>query len=299
MANKKNDQNDTPWKLMVENLIEDFLSFFFPKIFEKIDFSKGYRFLSKELFKITKDSEIGKRFADELLEVTYKDGSIKLILIHIEIQSYEEKDFAQRMFTYNYKIRSKFNKDVLSMAVLTDENDKFRPNVFEFESEDFLLKFKFPIIKILDYKDKIIALQESSNPFAVVVLSQLKLFEAKNKPEGEKFNIKLNLIRNLYEKDFSKEKIIELFCFIDWIIQLSKELEEKVQDIILEIEGVKKMPYISTIEKRGIERGIEKGIEKGKLKTAQNMLKDGFTIEQIAKYTELSLKVLKKLSAEK
>ena len=50
---------------------------------------------------------------------------------------------------------------------------------------------------------------------------------------------------------------------------------------------------------KGIERGIERGIEKGKLKTAQNMLKDGFTIEQIAKYTELSLKVLKKLLAEK
>ena len=79
---------DSAWKEVIENLFEDFLAFFFPEIFEDIDFSKGYAFLNKELASIVKDNKIGKRFADELVKVFLKDGSEKWLLIHIEVQGY-------------------------------------------------------------------------------------------------------------------------------------------------------------------------------------------------------------------
>ncbi|MGH7450460.1 MAG: hypothetical protein ACRENG_03885 [bacterium] len=43
---------DSPWKEVVEDLFEAFLSFFFLHIHKEIDFSKGYQFLKDELKKI-------------------------------------------------------------------------------------------------------------------------------------------------------------------------------------------------------------------------------------------------------
>ena len=68
-------EQDSPWKVIVEELFEDFLAFFFPDIHKDIDFSKGYKFRDKELEKILKTSKTGKRFGDKLVEVFLKDGS--------------------------------------------------------------------------------------------------------------------------------------------------------------------------------------------------------------------------------
>ncbi len=65
-------EHDSPWKEVVEDLFEAFLSFFFPHIHKSIDFSKGYQFLEKELQKIVKTSKTGRRYADKLVKVYLK-----------------------------------------------------------------------------------------------------------------------------------------------------------------------------------------------------------------------------------
>ena len=117
-----------------------------------------------------------------------KAGGKSLLLIHIEVQGYEEKEFARRMFAYNHKIRSRYDLPVISLAALTDDNPDFRPDCFEEELGGFKLVFSYPLAKILDYKGREKELEESNNPFAHVVLSQLAFWEFKNKETKEKFN---------------------------------------------------------------------------------------------------------------
>ena len=85
---KKKKEYDSAWKGVIEDLFISFLEFFYPEIHSDIDFSKGYEFLSKELRKIAPDNNTGNRFADELVKVFLKDGTVKYIciLIHIEVQ---------------------------------------------------------------------------------------------------------------------------------------------------------------------------------------------------------------------
>ena len=68
-AQRKSDEYDSPWKDMIETYLKEFLSFFFPEVAENIDWDKGFKFLDKELRKIVRDANLGKRFADKLIEV--------------------------------------------------------------------------------------------------------------------------------------------------------------------------------------------------------------------------------------
>ena len=58
------------------------------------------------------------------------------------------------------------------------------------------------------------------------------------------------------------------------------------------------MPYISSVERFGMERGMEKGIEKGIVTVATHMLEEGIKITLIKKTTGLSIQKIRKLQRD-
>jgi hypothetical protein len=143
------------------------------------------------------------------------------ILIHIEVQSQYDSKFTVRMYVYNYRIFDLYGRKVLSLAILGDEESWWRPDTYSSEVLGCEVKFKFPIVKLLDYKEKWEELEEDENPFAVVVMAHLQTQETRHtypaelgKPE-ERFEFKWKLIRSLYERGYRKEDIRKLFHFID------------------------------------------------------------------------------------
>jgi len=61
-----------------------------------------------------------------------------------------------------------------------------------------------------------------------------------------------------------KQQIIDLFAVIDWLMTLLPELEKQLWTSISELERNIKMPYVTSIERIGIEKGIEKGRQEGR-----------------------------------
>jgi len=291
---------DSPWKQIIEELFNPFLEFFFPALHADIDFSRGYEIKSKELYKLLKQQEIGKRYADELIKVYLKDGTEQWLLIHIEVQNYKEEDFAKRMFVYYYRIFDKYNHQTISLVVFTDPDPNYRPDTFLQKGWGFEQKLHFPLVKIIDYQNKITELEKSVNPIAIIVLTHLKSLEAKDMGNEVKFDIKLNLIRSLYKKGYDKKQIIQLFTFIDWIVCLPEYLEDKINHEILLLEEDQKMPYVTSMqrlgerigeergEKRGEERGQEHGGKEEKYRVAEKMLEKGYPDQDIAEITELT-----------
>ncbi len=255
-------QQDSVWKEAIEIYFQEFMEFFFPEIAKDIDFEKGYEFLDKELEKVTKDAEIGKRLADILVKVYLRDGSEKWLLIHIEVQGYYDRDLPKRMFIYNYRIFDRYGVDVVSLAILADDVKSFKADRYERVYWGFELKFKFPVVKILDYRGMWNELEKSKNPFAVIVMAHLKETEIKGDMDKRLF-WKITLVKKLYEKGYQKRDILLLYKFIDWLVKLPEELSEKFHQEIIKYEEEKKMPYITTAEKIGIKKGIEQGIQQG------------------------------------
>jgi len=168
MTNSPTDY-DSPWKEAIETYFEDFMSFFFPVAHAQIDWSQGYEFLDKELQQVVREAEVGKRYVDKLVKL-WRDGAETWVLVHIEIQAQVDSDFAKRMYTYNYRLFDRYDRQIASLAVLGDEQPTWRPNSYGYTLFGCQVNLQFPIIKLLDYEPQWDSLNQSRNPFAVLVL---------------------------------------------------------------------------------------------------------------------------------
>lgn len=264
-----NRQNwDSPWKEVIEDCLQDFLELCFPHIAEKIDWSKGYEFLDKELEKLVPHSIAKKRIMDKLVKLWGKTGTPFLALLHVEIQGNQVADFAKRVFIYDYRAYDKFDLPLTTIVILIDNNPNWRPFEHNTEFWGTKLHYQFNIVKLLDYKNKKTMLESSENPFAVVILAQLEAMNCVKLAPDMKLASKIRLLRMLYAKGFSKIKVMNILRFIDWIIQLPDEHMVEYLKTAQAIEQEKKMTYITSIErfvmKRGLEEGLQKGLQKGR-----------------------------------
>jgi hypothetical protein len=289
MDKTKNDEYDSPWKEIIEAYFEDFMQFFFPHIHSEIDWSRGYNFLDQELQQVVRDAELGKRLADKLVRVWKLSGEETWVLIHVEIQNQEESAFGERIFVYYYRLRDKYDLPIVSLAILGDERDSWRPQSFDDELWGCEVSFRFPIIKLLDYQPQWAELEASLNPFAIVVMAHLKTKETRKQPLERK-EWKFRLTRLLYERGYERQDIINLFRFIDWILELPEDLKRSFRDELERYERENQMPYVTSIERMGIEQERQK--------IAIKMLRKNIPLETIAELTELSIEQLQFLRSQ-
>ena len=142
-----------------------------------IDFHRESQLLDKELAKIMVGAELGDREVDKLLQVHWHDGGDELVLVHVEVQAQNGQDFAQRMCVYNCRIWERYQRPVVSVALLVDADPRFRADRFTRERAGCRLEFTFPVVKLLDYKSEQ-GLADDPSPFAVVSLVQLRKLQA-------------------------------------------------------------------------------------------------------------------------
>jgi hypothetical protein len=250
-----NTDYDSPWKNVIESYFPQFIAFFFPDVYGSLDWSRGFEFLDKELRQVVRDAELGKRFVDKLVKVYQLGGKETWILIHIEVQSQYEARFAERIYVYNYRIYDRYRRKVVSFVILADDRPSWRPSEFGYEIFDMEVKFRFPVVKLLDLSQDWQALAESDNPFATVVMAHLKASQTRNDRQ-ERLQWKLSLTKALYQKGYQRQDILNLFDFIDWVMSLPSNLETEFWEEVYQLEEETKMPYLTGVERRAIARGI-------------------------------------------
>ena len=264
MAKKRRtpDEFDSPWKDVLQFFLHAFLEFFFADIAADLDWCRGYESLDKELQRIAKKANIGKRVADKLFKVWRKDGNEHWLLIHIEIQGEFDKDFEARMFQYNIAAYQMYNKCVISLAALCDDRQDWRPSTFQYGIWGCKIELIFRSAKLLDFGQDVPRLEADDNPFAAVVLADRKTRETRHDPANRKL-WKLRIIKGLYRQDWSKELIIPLLQFVDWLMELPDEFRREFEFEMDAFEEEKTVKYITSFERSGIEKGLVKGREEG------------------------------------
>ncbi|MEZ4526613.1 MAG: DUF4351 domain-containing protein [Desulfobacterales bacterium] len=261
------DDYDSPWKEILEQYFEEFMAFFFPAAHAGIDWSRGYEFLDKEFQQITKDADSVRRYVDKLARVWMQDGSEAWGLIHTDIQNLPEKGFPERMYIYNYRIFDRYRRPAVSFAVLgsAPKNPKKRAvDLYERNLWGCELRFRFPVVNLSDYAGRTEELKQSQNPFAVVVLTHL--LTRQTAPKGKRHSRrreKLEIVRHLYQKGFSRQDVISLFRFIDWVMALPEKDENLFWEDLSTLEKEEKMPYVTSVERIGFKRGFLEGTKQG------------------------------------
>ena len=271
-AESTSDHYDSPWKGAIELYFPEFMAFYFPDASAEIDWSKEHVFLDQELRAVVRDAELGTRLVDRLVRVNMLSGDESWIYIHIEVQGTKQAEFAERMFVYNYRIFDRYKRPVASLAVLADENKQWKPASYGFSVLGCKHTLEFPVAKLTDYdgiEDELLA---SDNAFGLITAAHI-LTRQTRKQHQERYEAKVRLVRILYERHWDKQRVINLFGVLDWLMKLPAWLNSRVFDEIETIEEREKVEYITSVERIGLARGMAKGRVEGRVEGESRLLR--------------------------
>ncbi|MDZ7854222.1 MAG: hypothetical protein U5L98_16700 [Halomonas sp.] len=250
---------DSPWKEALEYYFPQFLELLLPEMHREIDWHRPHEFLDKELQQVVRDSDAGRRHADKLVKVFTLDGSETWVLIHVEVQGKADRRFNARMYRYYYRLQDKYPYQRLaSVAILTDEANHQAIGYHEQQLWQTRLTFSFPVVELQHVGRDRQSLENSANPFAVIVLAQLEAHRTKGNDQ-DRLVTKFSLMKRLYQHGFTRVEVLELLRLIDWMLALPPALEEKLEAQMARFEEEIQMSYVTSFERIAEKRGNQGG----------------------------------------
>ena len=80
------------------------------------------------------------------------------------------------------------------------------------------------------------------------------------------------MTKGLYAKGYQRQDIINLFQFIDWVMNLPEPLEIQFWQELYQLEEERQMPYITSVERIGFNKGKREGKQEGKQEGEANLV---------------------------
>lgn len=261
--NRDSDQYDSPWKEALEVYLPSILELCFPDVANAIDWNSPVEFLDKELQKVVRDAALGVQRVDKLVRVKLRDGIEEWILVHVEVQHRPDIQLPLRVYQYHHRVRDRFGRRVLSLAILADEQPDWRPSRYEESILGCRVQFDFPICKLLDLVAVAQRTVARGKPSAVIVLANWAAQQT-SQDTMERSRVKWDLTRRMFEAGFGKKDVLELFRLIDWLLGLPSELEQDFKQKVRHYEESTFMPYVTSIERLAKEEGRSEGWNQGR-----------------------------------
>ena len=163
------------------------------------------------------------------------------------------------------------------------------------------LRYQFHTYKLLDQHTE--DLDQSSNPFAHILLIALNFLQAGKLPDENLVELKIQLFRNMLEKGFSKADIIRLMHFIKHYVRFSKPEMNGIFDREVNqlLENDTPMGIVESIKEYIYQEGVKEGVTKEKHLLTQNLLRSDLfqagqlSLEKIAELVGISLEEVKQV----
>ncbi len=274
MPSKKNqrDDYDGAWKEAIETYLRDFLDLFFAEASAGIDWSCGYRFLDKELQKITPRGALRKGVVDKLFEAYSIDGAGHLLAVHLETQNEPIDNLPERVFQYHYRIYDRLNRPVASLALLTDAQPDWRPNRFERVTLGCKIILEFPVAKLNDFATPEII--DSPNPFSLIIRAHIRARASKRDPH-KRYDLRMALMEEVAERvkdnEAEAERLFGVIKFIEYVMQLPEDMEDKFYNEYKSRHEGEKV-FVTSFERRGRAEGRAEGRVEGRAQSVIDVL---------------------------
>ncbi|MFM7816010.1 MAG: hypothetical protein ACKPGI_03470 [Verrucomicrobiota bacterium] len=256
--------SDAIWKETFMGFFHECMTRFDPAFAKKIDRSRKVRFLDKELRALLGRSPRPRQHVDILAEVPLTGVGLDTMLTHVEVQRRKVAQFAQRILLYHASLIQRFQRPVLSLAILADPDPKWRPSGLTSGIDGSGTRFEFPICKLTDYSDA--ELELDPNPVNLVILAERVLRRHRKDPmalrEG-KLRLFGRMAVLLRSKRYSQEQRLVLTRAIDWSIPLPEDEEETFLEQLRQQEGDRPMTFLTTFERHALRKGLEQGRQDG------------------------------------
>ncbi len=106
-------------------------------------------------------------------------------------------------------------------------------------------------------------------------MAHLKAQETREDPAARQ-GWKVWLTWRLYKLGYDRQRVIDLFSFIDWVLQLPEPQALDFWRQVQEIEEEKRMQYITSVERIGMQQGTQQGMQQGQAELLLRLLSRRF-----------------------
>ena len=252
---------DTAWKATLETFLPACIELTFPRLAALIDWSVAPEFLDTELQEIVRGSATGRKRVDKLIKLQRQDGSLELLLIHVEVQSQRDDELPSRMFRYLCRILDRFGQPPVSLAILADPYPRWDPGPYAYSLAGMSIVFQYATCKLaeLDLTPWIAA----CNPVARVIEAHRLAQGTTRKPKARRSG-KLGLVRALLESGMGDAEIREVMRLVHWLLALPEEEELEFRKDVKHMEASMQTKRRSTYERIVWEEGRDEGRVEGR-----------------------------------
>jgi hypothetical protein len=215
-----------------------------------------------------------------------------MIIIHIEVQAYNQAKMAERMFIYDSRLYEKYRKRILPIVIFSHGSQK---------EEESTFGWGFPFLEVLHYQFYSIELHKKNwrdyikqdNPIAAALLSKMGY------NSEERVQVKKEFLRMLVRLELDPARMHLISGFFDTYLELNdieearlqkeiQSLEPKEEEKIMEL----KTNWEKTAEQKGITQGRLEGKLEGRLEAEHRILSKFIK----AQFGELSAGMLEQIS---
>lgn len=160
-------RHDQLYKELIHTFFQEFLEVFFSDVHAHLDFH-SIKPISEEVYT---DVLKGKtRRLDIVIETKLKETDV-VVIVHVEPQSYVERNFHERMYQYFSLLYNKYRKSIVPVAVFSYK-ENWEKNQYEMQ---------FPFLHVLTFNYLTLHLKKknwreyirSDNPAAAALLSEM------------------------------------------------------------------------------------------------------------------------------
>ncbi|WP_322995275.1 DUF4351 domain-containing protein [Castellaniella sp.] len=243
-----------------------------------IDWQVPVVFLDKELQAIDIPGKKHRRIVDNLAQVRLCDGSDAWLLIHVEIERHLKgvqavKIFSWRMYEYRFRIQSRIMiqrqldqlPQIYSLGVLLESQGTGKELIHTDEYLGQGVRFRFPVVELESWRSRWDELETlaSSNPFAVLIMAQLRANQYPNK--RTRLGPKLQLVRQLRQYGYPPHIAVQVYRLVEWVVTLEKDQEPEFVRAVQALSKENEMSYVTLIERAGHDKGFAEGQIEGKI----------------------------------
>jgi hypothetical protein len=105
------------------------------------------------------------------------------------------------------------------------------------------------------------------------------------KDADERLRSKFHVVKRLYTEGYGRQEIVNLFRFIDWLMDLPEAHARLFWDELAKYEEGKTMPYITSVERIGMEKGMQQGMQQGSMKLLVRLVAKRFDVKPESVYS--------------
>ncbi len=277
------------------------LEFYLPALIELlfgdvaalVDWSRPVAFLDSELQAIVPDSEAGDLRADKLVQVTRRDGTEALLLIHFEIQAQRDPTLPRRMFRYHYRIYDRFGQHPISLVVLADDEPGWRPGPYVQEVGPVRLSLEYAACKLRDVD--LGPWLAAGSPVARIVQAH-RLAQRTRGDEAGRWEAKLAFLRELQGAGLGWEDSVRVMRVVHGLLALPRELEVAFRREVKKQEEAMhetmRSPYETVVWEEGREEGLQLGRQEGRQEGWRDGRQEGLEEGRCAAAREMLLGIL-------